>query len=1150
MNLKVQYKHLYCLLHRLSWTVICSHKHLIIMKLTFVITFLCSISAFAEGYGQRINLDLKNATVESLLKEVKRQSGYDMFYNIDLISPLKRSNFRFKDATLDEALTAVTENLGLDYEIEERMIVISKKRANRASQNLIKGLVSGEDGKKLLGVSVVEKGTSNGTTTDGDGNYSIKVSNPKGVLIFSIVGYGKKEVQIDGLQQIDVQLVVDKSELDEVVVVAYGQQKKESMVSSITTINPKELKGPTSNLTTMLAGRLSGVVAFQRSGEPGADNAQFFIRGITTFGSGKVDPLILIDGMESNSDALARLQPDDISGFSVLKDAAASSLYGARGANGVVLVTTKSGISGKTKFNVRIENSLSSNTQNFKLADNITYMKLANESVLTRDRIGELPYSQNKIDRTIAGNNPLLYPNNDWIGLLIKDYTLNQRFNMNMNGGGKNAQFYIAGTYNVDNGVLKSEHGNKFDNNINLKSYQIRSNVNVKLTPTTEGIVRTSGSFDDYQGPIGGGGNIFQGAIAANPVNFPAIFPASDMPYAQHPLFGNAKISERGEALYFNPYAEMVSGFQQYNRSTLNVQLEVKQDFNFITPGLSARLMAYTQRYSYFDLSRRYNPFYYRANAIDADEDKYTLELLNEKNATEYLDYNKGSKVSNTVGYMEAAVNYNRVFSEKHSVGGLLVTQLRSYLTGNADDLQASLPFRNQGLSGRFTYGYDNKYLLEANFGLNGSERFAKNHRYGFFPSIGVAWNTSNEEFFKPLRETITKLKFRATYGLIGNDQIGNTDDRFFYLSKVNLRDGGHGSAFGTNYIYSKDGVSISRYANETITWEQATTVNLGMDLNLFNSVNIIVDAYKTRRNNILMNRTFIPTTMGLSAPIQANVGEAEGKGVDISVDYNKNFGDMWIQARGTFTYAKSKLLVNEEPNYPANLSYLSKVGHSLNQYYGLIAERLFVDNEEVKNSPVQSFGEVMGGDIKYRDINGDGIISSLDYVPLGLPTVPEIIYGFGLSVGYKKFDLSGFFQGSARSSFWIDPDKTSPFVMNGPYQHGLLQAIADDHWSEENGNIYAFWPRLSPTLNQNNLKPSSWWMRNGSFLRLKTVELGYNLSSKMLDKMGVGPIRLYLNASNLFVKSSFDLWDPEMGGNGLRYPLQKVYNFGLNVQF
>nr|WP_121270258.1 TonB-dependent receptor [Pedobacter schmidteae] len=1014
----------------------------------------------------------------------------------------------------------------------------------------VNGKVKDADGLGLPGVSVLLKNSTVGTTTDGEGNYKLKVPALKGVLVFSFVGYLKTEVEIKGKDKIDVLLPVDKGELNEVVVVAYGQQKKESLVSSITTINPKELKGPTSNLTTMLAGRLSGVVAYQRSGEPGADNAQFFIRGITTFGSGKVDPLILIDGMESTSNALARLQPDDIAGFSVLKDAAASSLYGARGANGVVLVTTKSGTEGKTKFNVRLENSLSSNTQNFKLADNITYMKMANEAVLTRDRTGEQPYQQNKIDRTIAGENPLLYPNNDWIGLLIKDYTFNQRLNMNMSGGGKTAQYYIAGTYNVDNGVLKSEYGNKFDNNIKLKSYEIRSNVNVKLTPTTEGIVRTSGSFDDFQGPIGGGGNIFQGAIAANPVKFPAVFPASDMEYAQHPLFGNAKISERGEALYFNPYAEMVSGFQQSNASTLNVQLEIRQDFKFLTPGLTARVMAYTQRFSFFDVGRRYTPFFYRGNATSAQGDKYSLELLNEKVATEYLDYSEGGKVLNTVSYLEAAVNYNRTFSEKHNIGGLLVTQMRNFLTGNGGDLQSSLPFRNQGLSGRFTYGYDNRYLLEANFGLNGSERFAKNHRYGFFPSIGVAWNASNEKFLSSLRNSVTRLKFRATYGLVGNDQIGDTNDRFFYLSNVNLRNGGRGSSFGTNYTYAKDGVSISRYANESITWEEAKTINIGMDLSLFNSVDIIVDVYKQRRNNILMKREYIPTTMGLSADIRANVGEAEGQGVDFSLEYKKDFGNMWAQARGTFTYATSKLLVNEEPNYPPGLAYQSKIGNSLDQNYGLIAERLFIDDEEVKNSPVQSFGEVMGGDIKYRDINGDGIISSLDYVPLGLPTRPEIIYGFGLSVGYKKFDISGFFQGSARSSFWIDPDKISPFVLNGAYQHGLLKAVAEDHWSEEKRDLYAFWPRLSPNLNRNNLQPSSWWMRNGSFLRLKTVEIGYNLSGKSINRIGLGAIRLYANASNLFVKSSFSLWDPEMGGNGLRYPVQKVYNFGLNVQF
>lgn len=1046
------------------------------------------------------------------------------------------------------------------------------------SNTTITGKVTDLKGEPLPGVSVTLKGnTKNGSVTDGQGKYTLKLTSGGGTLVFTFVGYQKQEIAIAGRNTIDVELKEDANSLEEVsvVTVAYGTQKKESMVSSITSINPKELKGPTSNLTTMLAGRVSGMVAYQRSGEPGQDNAQFFIRGVTSFGTGKIDPLILIDGMESTPTDLARLQPDDIAGFSVLKDAAASSLYGARGANGVVLVTTKSGVDGKTKFNLRAENSVSGNTQNFKLADNITYMKMANEAVLTRTLPGAIsngqPYSQTKIDRTAAGWNPLLYPNNDWIKTLIKDYTLNQRFNMNISGGGKAAQYYIAGTYNIDNGVLKNDALSKYDNNIKLRTYQVRSNVNVKLTPTTEGIVRTSGSFDDYQGPIGGGAGVFDQAKSSNPVLFPATYPSSSLPLVNHPLFGNYTLGSLGGSLpvfYNNPYANMVSGFQQYNTSTLNVQLEVKQDFNFVTPGLTARLMSYTQRYSYFDLSRQFNPFFYGATPTDTKGENYVLSLLNDQQTfgsqgpTEYLNYREGSRKANTTTYMEAAVNYNRTFNEKHTVGGLLVTIMRNYLTANASDLQAALPARNQGLSGRFTYGYDNRYLFEANFGYNGSERFARNNRFGFFPSVGAAWNVYNEKFFAPLTSVISKLKLRGTYGLVGNDQIGAPEDRFFYLANVNLN-GGLAGGFGTDFNNYRSSIAISRYPNEDITWEKSKTTNIGMDLSLFNSLNLVVDVYKSHRSNILMQRVNIPSTMGLAAQIQANVGEAESKGVDVSLDYYKSLGAVWLQGRGTFTYATSKLLVNEEPDYGA-LTYLSHLGYSLGQRYGYIAERLFVDDEEVKNSPRQAFGvnpePVRGGDIKYRDVNGDGEITSLDIVPLGLPTTPEIVYGFGLSAGYKNFDISGFFQGSTRSSFWIDPARITPFATNAitfqgngtiqTLQNGLLQGIADSYWSEDNRNMQAFWPRLSSNVNSNNAQTSNWWMRNGSFLRLKTVELGYNLSGKSVEKLGIGSIRLYANGTNLFVKSSFKMWDPEQGSNGLGYPLQKVFNFGLNVQF
>ncbi|THU39784.1 TonB-dependent receptor [Niastella caeni] len=1045
-----------------------------------------------------------------------------------------------------------------------RAPAVNRDTAEREVQNeiIIRGTIR-TDSAVLQGATVMLKSDpGHATTTDEHGKYLIKAP-ANGTLVISSVGYKEEEIDIRGESVINAVLKSNNNQLEEVAVVAYGTQKKTTMVGAVTTINPKELKGPTSNLTTMLAGRLSGVISYQRSGEPGKDNASFFIRGITTFGTGKVDPLILIDGIESSSTDLARLQPDDISGFSILKDATASSLYGARGANGVVLVTTKSGADGRTKFNIRAENSLSSNTRNYKFADNVTYMNLANEAVLTRNALERVPYSQSKIDHTAAGDDPYLYPNNNWIKQLIKSYTNNQRFDMNVSGGGKIAQYYIAGTYNIDNGVLKVDDINNFNSNIKLRSYSIRSNVNVNLTPTTLAIVRTYGQFDDYNGPVGGGASIFSQAVWANPVKFAPVYPAGYLPGLTHPLFGNAfrsnvdnPIPTDGSNLYNNPYARMVSGYQQSNTSNLQAQLELKQDLAFITPGLAARLMAYTQRYSYFEVNRQYTPFYYELS-YDLQTKAPRLSPLN-TNGTEYLNYSENGKTVNTTSYLEAAVNYNRQIGKKHQVSGMLITLFRNYLSANAGSLQLSLPHRNHGVSGRFTYAYDNRYMAEFNFGYNGSERFAEDHRFGFFPSVGVAWNVSNEKFIEPLG-FISKLKLRATYGLVGNDQIGTDAERFFYLSDVNMNNTNRSYTFGETYSTSSNGISVNRYENYDITWERSYKTNIGLELGLWNALNIQADVYKERRNNILMTRGTIPNMMGLSAPIQANVGEAEGKGIDISLDYTYTPGkNTWLQARGTFTYATSKLMVNEEPNYPE--AYRARIGQPISQSYGYIAERLFIDDYEVSYAPVQNFAQdntaengkyrVRGGDIKYRDVNRDGQITTADMVPIGLPTTPEITYGFGVSFGYKKWDVSCYFQGSARSSFFIDSYSMSPFVLNGGGQHGLLADIAGDHWSERNRNPYAFWPRLSNYFVNNNNQTSTWWMRNGDFLRLKTTELGYTFPKSLLSRLHLSNTRIYANAFNLFVISKFSMWDPEMGGNGLGYPVQRVYNIGVNLGF
>jgi len=1042
------------------------------------------------------------------------------------------------------------------------LLLLFSTRTMAQSEGAISGTVSDSANVQPLGgVSVVIKGTKQGTSTDEKGRFSLDISANQAVLEFSFVGYRSKEMLVRKGQPVRVQLALSADSTGDVIVVAYGRQKKQSMVASITSINPKELRGPTSNLTTMLAGRISGVIAYQQSGEPGADNASFFIRGVGTFGAGKRDPLILIDGMESSNTDLARLQPDDITSFSVLKDAAAASLYGARGANGVILVVTKLGQEGKARFSIRLESPVSTNTRNFKFADNITYMKLANEAVLTRDPLGVLPYSQNKIDHTAAGDNPLQYPNNDWIKTLIKDYTVNQKANINVSGGGKTAQYYIAGTYNVDNGMLRTVPGSSFNSNIKLQNYSVRSNVTINITPTTKAIVRTSGQFDDYNGPVGyrdgdgnwvnGGKAVFNSAIWSNPVMFPAYYPASYAPFINHPLFGNAFIGTT-TSLYNNPFASMVSGFQQYNTSTLNAQIELNQNFNFVTPGLSANFMAFTQRYSFFNVNRNYSPFYYTLFP-DPNGKLTVLTPLNKGQGTEYLYYNPGDKTINTVTYAQMSVNYSRTFSDNHAVSGMLIGIMRNFLNANAGSLQSSLPARNLGLSGRFTYGFDSRYLAELNFGYNGSERFASNNRFGFFPSAGLGWVVSNEPFFEKAKDVVSNLKFRFTYGLVGNDQIGDVRDRFFYLSNVNPNDNNRGYHWGDNQGYYLPGYSVSRYANTAITWEKDVMTNYGMDLSFANGINVTVDAFHAVRSNILMDRNTIPSTMGLEATVRANVGKASRKGVDVAIDYSKNFNkNLWLQVRGNMTYATSKLLINEEPNYADNLKYLSRVGLSLNQVYGLVAERLFVDDIEARNSPTQSFGGnvPLGGDIKYRDINGDGQITGLDVVPIGQPTNPEITYGFGFSLGYKAFDFSAFFQGNARVSFFINPYNISPFVQNGGSQNGLLTAVAESHWSEENQDLHAFWPRLDARFNDNNSQTSNWWLRNGAFMRLKTMELGYNLPAKLLRRVRISNFRVYANGQNLFAISKFKLWDPEMGGNGLGYPVQAIYNFGISLGF
>lgn len=1023
------------------------------------------------------------------------------------------------------------------------------------SRREITGKVIDAHGDPLPGATITRAGTTSGVITDMDGSFKLEVSD-NDVLVVSFIGMDTQTIPVTGRSTFTIELLEKASELDEVTVVAFATQKKESVISSISTVRPSELKIPTSNLTTALGGRIAGIVSYQRSGEPGLDNAEFFIRGVTTFGY-KKDPLILIDNVELTSTDLARLQVDDIATFSIMKDASATALYGARGANGVILVTTKEGREGKVQFNVRAENSFSMATKKIEIVDPVNYMRLHNEAKLTRGNPSR-EYSNQQIDATERGLNPYVYPAVNWYDELFKDVTSNQRVNLNLSGGGKVARYYVAGGFTKDRGVLKVDPKNNYNNNIDLQRIQIRANTNLNLTPTTELNVRVSGTFEDYTGPIYSGTKVYNMVMAANPVKFPKYFePTPEFAHAKHSLFGNAE----GEGEYLNPYAEMVRGYKDYSQSVMIAQAEFKQDLNFVTEGLGFRMLGSTTRDSFFEIVRSYQPFYYAVGYYDRNQDRYTLMNLNPEGGTDFLSTtatNADQRRISTAFYFEGALDYNRTFADKHAVSGLLVTTMReSLVSADTNDLQATLAHRNMGLSGRTTYAFDSRYFFEFNFGYNGSERFSKNERFGFFPSIGTGWMASNESFWnEELKKKISKLKLKATYGLVGNDAIGDRNDRFFYLSRVNLIDRDKQPiSFGQDFEYRPSGVSISRYANEHITWETSTKTNLGIEIGLFDVIDIQADYFTEYRKNILMNRSAIPSTMGLQASLRSNVGEASSSGYEISIDGNHYFNkDLWVTGRANFVYTTNKFEVYDEPKYP--YPWLSWIGLNMNQRTGLIAERLFIDEADIANSPLQTFGDYLPGDIKYMDVNDDGIIDNQDYVPIGYPSVPKIMYGFGLSTGYKDFDFSFFFQGSAQSSFFIDPVNTGPFLnvdneISGRRENNaMLKAWADSYWSEENRNIYALWPRLSETVQSNNTQRSTWYMRDGSFLRLKSAELGYTLPERLSKKWNIASFRIYISGINLLTFSKFNTWDVEMGGNGLGYPVQKVYNVGLNLSF
>lgn len=1070
-------------------------------------------------------------TIKQAIQLIEKNSNYTFFYNAADLKNTTNKNLNC-EGTIEEVLKEVFKGSGITYMIKGNEIILKVNKEEAAQQQPKKKrtvtgtVVDAENGDPVIGATVVVKGQKDGVITDLDGNFTIAISGSKAQLEFSYIGYRKKTVDVGDLGVINVKMESDNQLLSEVVVVGAGTQKKVSVTGSITSVKGLELKAPSSSLTTSFAGKLAGVISMTSTGEPGAAS-EFYIRGVSTFG-GRATPLILLDDVEISTADLNNIPAETIESFSILKDASATAIYGARGANGIMLITTKTGKENeKTRINVTVENSFNKPMNFPDFVNGATWMEMYNEAQLTRNPGATPKYSQLDIDNTRNQVNPYIYPDVQWKDVIFKNMNMNQRANVNISGGGSKASYYMSLQANHDTGLLDTKKVYSYNNNINNWGYNFQNNISYKITSTTKIDLHMNAQIRNKKGPNYSTSDLFAQMLYCNPINFPVTFPAQ--PGDTHIRFGNAIWT--GSSVRTNPYAYMLSSFKEYNENTLNTSLKINQKLDFVTKGLSVQAMVNWKNWASSSYNRTIEPYYYGIKGGSynpSNPTDYEIERLG-TSGTDYLKTSDISKASDQTFYLDARVNYDRQFN-LHHVTGMLMYMQREYRS-------SVLPERNQGFSGRFTYDYGQRYLVELNFGYNGTERLAKKERFEFFPAVSLGWVISNEKFFEPMTKYIDNLKIRGSYGLVGSDETGLSAgaQHFLYIDQVSLNN--IGFTTGVDMNYTLYGPLVTNYAVVNGGWERVKKLDIGIDLELFRQLTITADYFNEKRYNILLHREAWPESLGYyTAKPWSNKGKVDNWGIELSVNWRKEFTkDLYVDFRGNFTYTENKYVNLDEPVYP--YVWKTSTGKPLSHTTGYIAQGLFSSQEEIDNSPTQNLGStVKPGDIKYRDVNGDGKIDGSDQVmisPYG--TTPRIQYGLGMNVTYKKFDFGVFFNGSAKRTIMISG--ISPF---GQSDYNVMQFIADDYWSESNPNPNAKYPRLGLTSSQtaNNTVASTYWMRNGNFIRFKTLELGYKF------KYG----RVYLNGDNIAVFSPFKLWDPELSWNA--YPLQRTFNIGVQLNF
>ena len=1143
-----------------------ANKFAICLFLLLFCGFYCPRQSFAHTpaeYGKNgvkeeekklVTLNVTQRTLVYILSEIKKQTGLSYGFK-DSQNANKEEYFSInvKRVTVDSALNVLLKDTKYSYQIVGELILISSKNVapDKAEDIMkLKGRITDSEGNPIPNATIVIHGTTQGVVSDIDGNYELNV-RPSDVLVVSFIGYKKEIIPIQGKKVINVALRAESEDLDEVQVVAFGTQKKESVVSSITTVNAMDLKTSSSDFTANFAGRIPGIIGWQTGGIPGAMtdeemNTKFYIRGITSFQTGaNIDPLILIDGVESSKLDLSRIAPEDIESFSVLKDASATAMYGARGANGVIMVTTKKGEEGSVYASLRYEAVFSMPTQKIEIVDPVTYMKMYNQAGMGRGQLTSPKYSVETINRTASGKYPSwVYPANDWYDIMFKNFNVNHHAGLSLRGGSKVIQYYTSVNYVRDQGMLKTDRLNDFKINIESNQVAFRCNLNVDLKAGIRLLVNLSANIDKYHGPLTEVTSAYGLAFKASPVDFAPTYPADDTYNWDHIRFGALN------AMSVNPYMELHKGYKDRTRYSMTSQAEYIQNLSSLIKGLELRARVAIQLQGLYEESFSTKPYMYGLRNYNFETGEHYLRAINPEDAERTLAMAGSNSTTSTQVTYTGTLIHTAAWDD-HQTSLTAVLQAQDQTQTPVMSVLEGQPHRNLTFSMRGSYGFKDRYFIEGSFGYNGSERFAKKNRMGFFPAGGVGWIISNEPFMQKFYRWIPYLKIRATYGMVGNDGI-IASPRFVFVPTIASDVSVSPKPFEPQFLR----YMIAAYANNDIQWEIAEQGNVGLEAKLFDGIfEFNVDVFREIRHNVLANRTVIPVSMGLEIPPLDNIGKAKTRGFEFSGKIQHSFNkDFWMILNGNLTYSKSTYLELEEAT--GKPEWQRKVGHEISQPIGYIAEGLFRDQTEIDNAPVQG-GDVMPGDIRYRDLNGDNVIDVEDATYIGFPETPRLIYGFQGFLNYKNWEFNFAFQGSGNRGFFIDAAQISPFVDD----NAMLKAIYDDHWTEDNMKAKPFWPRLSThniiehnpqedTSDGVEVRKSTYFMRECKFLRCTSIELAYNMPRKLMDRWKLQNMKFFVRTNNPFLISNFDLWDVELGGNGFNYPIQRSYTLGVNFSF